>query len=398
LEIKLRHIWTDEDRHGHTRYYVKKPGEKKIRLRAAPGTDKFIAEYNSALNGRSLHEEEQAKLTDRPVPRLPAADDSFRRHVELYYQSRDTFLTLDEHTTRAKRRKALDALCAEPTSDDDPTPIGSLPFALLTPDAIRGLRDRKKTPDSANERLKAIKALCTWAVSERKLAMNPARDVPYLKTDGDGSHTWTDDEVIQFKERWSLGTRPHLVLTVALLTGARRSDMYAFGKPHIRAAHQMSPEMQEIHPGRWLSFRQFKGRKKNPVDLVIPILPDLEEVLAASPLGEMTWITHSGGRGFKSSNALGTWFRRRANEAGLPHCSLHGLRKAGATQAANRGATAHQLMAIFGWKKISQAEVYTKKAEQQRMAAMGMGLLGTAKNTHFLHPSKKVGVSERKGQ
>lgn len=250
----------------------------------------------------------------------------------------------------------------------------------------------------AVERLKAMKALCTWAVSERKPSSNPARDLPYLKTEGDGFHTWSDEEVLKFKERWPLGTRPHLVLTIALLTGARRSDMYAFGRPHVREAHQVSPEMQEIHPGRWLSFRQFKGRKKNPVDLVIPILPDLEEVLAASPLGEMTWITHSGGRGFKSSNALGTWFRRRANEAGLPHCSLHGLRKAGATQAANRGATAHQLMAIFGWKKISQAEVYTKKAEQQRMAAMGMGLLGTAKNTHFLHPPKKVGVSERKGQ
>jgi hypothetical protein len=32
-------------------------------------------------------------------------------------------------------------------------------------------------------------------------------------------------------------------------------------------------------------------------------------------------------------------------------------------------------MAIFGWKKIAQAEVYTKAAEQKRMAAQGIGAL-----------------------
>ncbi|MCK1735716.1 hypothetical protein IVA79_17615 [Bradyrhizobium sp. 138] len=33
---------------------------------------------------------------------------------------------------------------------------------------------------------------------------------------------------------------------------------------------------------RWLAFRQHKNRNKDPVDLVIPILPQLESVLGAS--------------------------------------------------------------------------------------------------------------------
>ena len=53
----------------------------------------------------------------------------------------------------------------------------------------------------------------------------------------------------------------------------------------------------------------------------------------------------------------------------------HGLRKAGATIAAENGATAHQLMAIFGWKTLEQAEVYTRKVRQQRVAGASMGLL-----------------------
>jgi hypothetical protein len=51
------------------------------------------------------------------------------------------------------------------------------------------------------------------------------------------------------------------------------------------------------------------------------------------------------------------------------------LRKAGATIAANNGASAHQLMAIFGWDRIKEAEKYTAKADQRRLAENTMHLL-----------------------
>jgi hypothetical protein len=53
------------------------------------------------------------------------------------------------------------------------------------------------------------------------------------------------------------------------------------------------------------------------------------------------------------------------------------MRKAAATRAAERGATAHQLMAIFGLRTIKQAEVYTRAAERKRLAGAAMHLLGT---------------------
>jgi hypothetical protein len=40
--------------------------------------------------------------------------------------------------------------------------------------------------------------------------------------------------------------------------------------------------------------------------------------------------------------------------------TAHGLRKAGATIAAENGATVHQLMAIYDWSTPNQAEVYTR--------------------------------------
>jgi hypothetical protein len=56
--------------------------------------------------------------------------------------------------------------------------------------------------------------------------------------------------------------------------------------------------------------------------------------------------------------------------------SRAGLRKAGTTIAAENGATPYQLMAIFGWKTLEQAELYTKKVRQRFMAGGSMHLIG----------------------
>jgi integrase len=101
------------------------------------------------------------------------------------------------------------------------------------------------------------------------------------------------------------------------------------------------------------------------VALTIPVLPELEYIIAESPCGA-TFLETQFGQPF-TANGVGNWFRRRCNEAGLPHCSAHGLRKA--------GATSHQLMAIFGWKTIKQAEIYTQKADQKRLAGVATRLL-----------------------
>jgi integrase len=82
-----------------------------------------------------------------------------------------------------------------------------------------------------------------------------------------------------------------------------------------------------------------------------------------------------------SDAGFGGRFREWCNQAGLRHCSAHGLRKAGATIAANNGATAHQLMAIFGWRTLKMAEHYTRAADQQRLAKSAMHMLDAREQT-----------------
>lgn len=74
-----------------------------------------------------------------------------------------------------------------------------------------------------------------------------------------------------------------------------------------------------------------------------PILPVLADIIARSPTGDLTYLVTSFGKSFTVAG-FGNWFRERCNEAGLPQCSAHGLRKAGAAMAAEAGTTDRQLI------------------------------------------------------
>jgi len=90
--------------------------------------------------------------------------------------------------------------------------------------------------------------------------------------------------------------------------------------------------------------------------------------------------------------SFGNWFRHACREEGCPG-STHGLRKAGATRAAENGATVNQLMALFGWKTEKMALLYTGKADRKHLASIaGPLLLGAQKTNEKLpHPGSGCG-------
>jgi integrase len=91
------------------------------------------------------------------------------------------------------------------------------------------------------------------------------------------------------------------------------------------------------------------------------------EKFTGSHQGDLAFLATPSGKPF-TANRFGNWFRKRCDEAGLKQCTAHGLRKIGATIAAENGATEQQLTAIFDWATSSQAAVYTKGANRKRMA------------------------------
>lgn len=238
-----------------------------------------------------------------------------------------------------------------------------MPVQRFGSKAVKVLRDRKaEYPEAANNRVKAISAAFAWALEDEQpgVTSNPTRDIARIKTSSTGHHTWTEDEVRQFEERHQIGTKARLAMSLILLTGVRRSDVVRLGRPHLRG--------QELH------FIASKNRNRSPILMEIPVLPELRTILDGSELGDITFLVTNHRRPFIAAG-FGNWFRERCNEAELSHCSAHGLRKAGSTRAAENGASAHQLMAMFGWKTIGQAQTYTEKAKRRRLAHAGMPLI-----------------------
>jgi integrase len=92
--------------------------------------------------------------------------------------------------------------------------------------------------------------------------------------------------------------------------------------------------------------------------------------------------------------SFGHWFREACRKAECPG-SAHGLRKAGATRAAENGATVNQLMALFGWKTEKMALLYTRKADRKRLASMAGPLLLTAQAENETFPHLRSGAGEK---
>jgi len=361
-EAKLKYLKFDVDRHGNQRVYVRREGAPKIRLHATPGTPEFLAEYYVAL---------QCETLTGPSARVPG------QRVELgtlrwlvgEYTRSSHFRSLSPDHQRA-RKGTLFGCCDEPFRPGEPDLMGECPLSEFGAAHVRVLRDLKAgLPGAANNRIRGLSAMFEWALAEEVAGVttNPCRDVKSVRTAGKGFHTWTMDEVRQYEVRHPVGSMARLALALMLLTGARRGDVVGFGRQHIGK-------------DGWLHYRPSKTAKSSGKMVDIPVLPALRAIIDATPCGDLTFLVTGETRGRKpfSKNGFGAWFRARCDEAGLPHCTAHGLRKAGATIAANNGATPHQLMAIFGRTTLEQAELYTREVDRKRLSGDLATLLATA--------------------
>jgi integrase len=136
--------------------------------------------------------------------------------------------------------------------------------------------------------------------------------------------------------------------------------------------------------------------EKTGTPVTIPLLPELAEVIAASKTGDLAFIATATGTPM-TKESFGNWFRDACKAAGVPG-SAHGLRKAGATRAANNGATVAQLEAIFGWSGGGMASLYTRQADRTRLAKEAMGKLskGKTENIYSLTRKQSEGMTPKK--
>ncbi|MDF8358993.1 tyrosine-type recombinase/integrase [Ensifer adhaerens] len=185
---------------------------------------------------------------------------------------------------------------------------------------------------------------------------NPANGITKINK-SDGFHSWREEELETFRFKYPLGTTARLAFELMLNLGVRRSDLVALGA-------------RNLVNGR-VEFRPSKSTGRDPRPLIsLPLTAELLEVLALTDETHRTFLVTEYGDAF-TSNGFGNKMPQWCDDAGLPHCSSHGLRKASATLLAEAGATEHQLMAIFGWSDSKTAQHYTKAAQSKKVIDAG---------------------------
>jgi integrase/recombinase XerD len=215
-------------------------------------------------------------------------------------------------------------------------------------------------PGAANNRLKSLKALFTWAIEADQVSRNPARDVKLIRYKSMGHHPWTLEEVQAYELKHPVGTKARLAMALLLYTAGRREDAVRLGRQHIKS-------------GR-IRFIQAKNENRQPVEVDIPLHDELARIIEATPSGHMTFLITAFGKPFTPAG-FGNRFRHWCDEAGLRHCSAHGLRKALATRLAEEGATDYEIMAWTGHQSLEEVQRYTRTVRRARLADRGLAKL-----------------------
>jgi integrase len=324
------------DRHGKERFRYRK-GAVSRSLRGPYNSPEFRADLADAK-------------ADKPAtPRAPTGTVS--ELIARYYGSA-TF-----QKAGATRQRIVRGILESFRADYGQDLVANFRFdhieAILLAKAKKRREGKREVggPVAAGNLHKQLKRLFRYAVKVGMIATNPAELAEGVKAPKGGRHPWTEEQIAAYRRCHPLGTKARLALEIFLWTGLRLADGARFGRQHIK--------------GGIVRYIQAKTDK----ELVLPAAPQMLAAIEAMPMtGIETFLVTDYGKPF-SVDGLGNKMRQWCDEAGLPHCTAHGLRKALARRSADLGATQQQLKAVGTWSNDAEVATYVKGADQAKLAS-----------------------------
>lgn len=333
--IRLKYVHKFPGRNGNIRYYLRKPGHKQAKL-PDPSSPDFYSEYQRLLHGGA------EKIVAGKTIEGSLFDLIIKWRQSHKYRS-------IKDSTRQVYGRILNRIAAMDCAQG--------PVKHMEPQNVRFImrQHEAESPTTANRMLSILSLLMDYAVDLGWRDTNPTYGVKRIKTNSQGLHSWSDEEIEKYQSYWPTGSRERLAFALLLYTGQRRSDVVRMGPKDVK--------------GTSIEVTQ----QKTGVKLNIPIHPALQKELTAwqgSTAG--TFLATGFGKSF-SANGFYNNFSDWCQEAGLPKgCSPHGLRKAAARRLAEAGCTSHQIAAVTGHKTLSEVERYTRAVEQKKLAQEAM--------------------------
>jgi len=255
--IKLKYVnaFTNRDRkNSRVRFYFRRRGQKKaIPLPGLPGSEEFMTAYAAALASQP-HTFDIGK--DRTLP------GTINAWVVDHYRS-DKWQNQLREDTRKTRRRIIERFRVK---------HGNKRVALLRREHVLNMLAEIGKPSAKRHWLKAIRGLLGCAVPTM-LKIDPTEGIASIKLPkSKGHHTWTDDEIAQYRAYWPLGTQQRLVMEFALETLSRRGEVVRLGPQHVKN-------------GR-IRIERTHGSE----DVDIPVTPELQAACDAKPKSHLTYI------------------------------------------------------------------------------------------------------------
>lgn len=340
MKTRYPNVTINPDRHGKLRARWRKAGHTPVYLQTMPDSPGFEAELKAiAGQARSI----RVEYIPRSVHDLCAR----------YYACPD-FKTKGNDDTRARRRGIIEAFRAQYGNDM----VEDFGFehveAILLKQTVKRVTDKGRTVGgevAARKLRKELLRLFRYARKLKWITTNPVEDAEKVgKAKLTGFYPWTEADIRQYQAKHAIGTKARLALEILLWTGQRRGDARLFGPKHVaNGAATFTP----AKTGRTMGMT---------------LAPDLRAAIdAMSSVGITTYLVTEYGKPF-TKDGFGNKMRQWCDEAGLPQCTAHGLRKAIARRVSDSGGTQQQIKAVGGWKGDSEVTIYTEGTEQRSLA------------------------------
>lgn len=347
-----KYVTRFNDRHGQPRWRYRRAGHASGYFHNKPGTEEFRAEYAAFEAARIEAQPRESKWIEGSV------GDVVARYVSVPSRLGPS------KTTQAKVRRIVDGF------RDEHGYRMMADFRFEHIDKVIAKKREKVTGgkriiggvEAARKLRKELVRLFDYAIKLQIRTDNPVRQSEKVRVAAGqrsrGYHTWTEEEITQYREKHALGTNARLAMELMLWTGQRRGDAIGFGPDDILA--------------RRVEFFVNKTGKGLRLSLA-PQLQAAIDTMDPAP-GAKSFLINSYGRPY-TDGGFGNKMREWCDQAGLPQCTSHGLRKAMMRRMAELGMANRTLKSVSGHVRDEEVSLYTESANQVALADEAIALV-----------------------
>jgi integrase len=352
--------------------YFRFPSGKLTALPGAKGSPEFDRAYEACLAERNSAPTPQARVSN--------GKDSVAAAIAIYLASPGFLGNRD--STKKRIRRHCEQLREE---------LGDCRLADLDTDAIDIYSERIEVRQGASVADRHVHVISSIWKNVKKHPQFDIKKMPNPTVEARQAYTVQQEHrpwPVEVQEQFMSAAPEHLQLAKLLLHFS------------VQRGGDCCKMLWSDFDGQGIYVRPEKTHGERDAQPTYHLCPDpLIEALEAAPRTAETILVNAYGQRYANVSVLSKAMRRYLIKVGAARKGertfvMHGLRKTGATDAAEAGVEGKALQGLGGWKTIQMAEHYTKTARAKIANKKAIDLW----NAELKRKQHEAEVAERRAQ